>query len=390
MKFNQADRLKNLHVSGTRVVFTKCEKLIQQGNKIVSLTLGQPDYDTPKYIIDACKKSLDAGQTRYTDGSGIIELKKAICSKLKAENNLLYYPEEISVTTGVAQGMFVALMTCLNPGDEILVPDPVYLTYSEIPNIASAKIVKYDLLEENNYQIDINQVESLITNRTKMIVIVSPSNPTGSILSYQSLTSIADLAKKHDLLVLSDEIYDHFIYDNKPLISIASLPDMKIRSIVLNGFSKAMAMTGWRLGYIAAPVEMIEPMNRLSFYMTAGTTTFVQYAGVAGLTKEDGSIERMRSEFESRRNYLVSEINKLNYFSCKKPEGAFYVFMNIKKTGMSSVEFCDYALDNFNLAFIPGQVFGNNGEGYVRLSYAASMNVLKDAISILKIIDKSI
>ena len=267
----------------------------------------------------------------------------------------------------------------------------MYLTYSEIPNIAGAVIKKYDLLEENDYQVDVDQIRSLITDKTKMLVIVSPSNPTGGVLSRASLEAIAAIAKEHDLLVLSDEIYDRFVYDDEQeLVSIVSLPGMKERSIVLNGFSKSMAMTGWRLGYIAAPENMIEPMNRLSFYMTAGATTFVQYAGVAGLLEEDGSIERMRQEFKRRRDYLVEEINKMQHFSCKKPEGAFYIFMNIKKSGMTADEFCAYAIDKYRLATIPGTAFGRNGEGYVRLSYASTMEVLQKAISILHQIDQEL
>lgn len=389
MKFEQAHRLDDLHVSGTRVVFSKCAELAAQNIPVTALTLGQPDYDTPQYIIDACKKSLDAGQTRYTDGSGITELKEAVCEKLEKENGLHYVPGEISITTGVAQGMFVALLSTLNPGDEVLVPDPVYLTYSEIPSIAGAVIKKYDLLEENNYQVNVDEIRAKITDKTKMLVIVSPSNPTGGVLSRASVEAIAAIAREHDLLVLSDEIYDRFVYDEEQeLVSIASLPGMKERCIVLNGFSKSMAMTGWRLGYIAAPAEMIEPMNRLSFYMTAGATTFVQYAGVAGLREEDGSIERMRQEFKRRRDYLVEEINKMKNFSCKKPEGAFYIFMNIKKTGMTAADFCNFAIDEYRLALIPGTAFGANGEGYARLSYASSMEVLHKAIDVLREIDK--
>lgn len=391
MNFEQAHRLDNLHVSGTRVVFSKCAELAAQNIPVTALTLGEPDFSTPQYIVDACKRSLDAGQTRYTDGSGILELKEAVCEKLARENGLHYTPAEISVTTGVAQGMFVALLSTLNPGDEVLVPDPVYLTYSEIPNIAGAVIKKYNLLEENDYQVQVDEVRSLITEKTKMLVIVSPSNPTGGVLSRASMEALADIAREHDLLVLSDEIYDRFVYDDEQeLVSIASLPGMKERSIVLNGFSKSMAMTGWRLGYIAAPQEMIEPMNRLSFYMTAGATTFVQYAGVAALHEEDGSIERMRQEFKRRRDYLVEEINRLEHFSCKKPEGAFYIFMNIRKTGMTSAEFCSYAIDKYRLALIPSDAFGTNGEGYARLSYASSMEVLERAIGILQEMDRAL
>lgn len=234
-----------------------------------------------------------------------------------------------------------------------------------------------------------DEIRSKITDKTKLLVIVSPSNPTGGVLDRASLEAIADIAKEFDLIVLSDEIYDRFVYEeDQEFLSIASLPGMKERSIVLNGFSKSMAMTGWRLGYLCAPLAMIEPINRLSFYMTAGATTFSQYAGVVALNEEDGSIQRMRDEFKKRRDYLVEEINKLNNFSCLKPEGAFYIFMNIKKTGMNSDVFCNYAIDQYRLAMIPGSAFGDKGEGYARLSYATSMDELQKAVSILQEMDK--
>ena len=287
--------------------------------------------------------------------------------------------------------MFAAILSFLNPGDEIIVPDPVYLTYSAIPNIAGAVIKNYRLLEENDFQVDLAELEGLVTDKTKMIVIVSPSNPTGGVLDRVSLEKIAEIANKHDLLVLSDEIYERLTYDeDKPAISIASLPDMKERTIVLNGLSKSMAMTGWRIGYMAAPVELMEPMNRMTFYMTAGATTFAAHAAIEAMKNRDGSIEKMREEFKNRRDYLVAEINKLKNFSCKKPEGAFYIFMNIKKTGMTADEFCAYAIDKYRLATIPGTAFGRNGEGYVRLSYASSMDVLQKAVSILRQIDQEL
>ena len=391
MSFEQADRLKNVPMSKTRAIFAKCAELRKQGIEVTALTLGEPDFDTPEYVKDACKEALDLNLTKYEDNNGPFELRKAICEKLKAENNLEYIPDEISVTTGVAQGMFAAILSYLNPGDEIIVPDPVYLTYSAIPNIAGAVIKNYRLLEENDYQIDIDELESLVTEKTKMIVVVSPSNPTGGVLDKSSLEKIADVAKNHDLLVLSDEIYERLTYDeDKPAISIASLPGMKERTIVLNGLSKSMAMTGWRIGYMAAPIELIEPMNRMTFYMTAGATTFAAHAAIEAVKNLDGSIEKMRDEFKKRRDYLVGEINKMENFSCKMPEGAFYVFMNIKKTGMTSEEFCDFALDSVRLAVVPGDAFGECGEGYVRMSYATSMENLKKAVSLLMKIDKEI
>lgn len=389
MSFKQADRMVNVPMSKTRIIFGKCADLTAQGIDITALTLGEPDFDTPQYIKDACKDALDKGLTKYADNIGIVPLREAIRDKLRRENGLDYALSEISVTTGVAQGMFAALVAFLNPGDEVLVPDPVYLTYSAIPEIAQAKVKKYRLLEENDFQIDIDELKSLITDKTKMMVIVSPSNPTGGVLSRENLEAVARVAIENDLLVLTDEIYERLTYDeNYPHISIASLPGMKERTILLNGLSKSMAMTGWRVGYIAAPEELIEPMNRLCFYMTAGATSFVQYAAAEAIAREDGSVEKMRREFRKRRDYLVAEVNKMKNFSCAVPKGAFYVFMNISRTGMTSDEFCDYALDKCRLALIPGDAFGDCGKGFVRMSYATSMKNLEKAVACLRELDE--
>ena len=391
MTFKQADRLKGIPMSRTRVMLRKCQELRAAGEKVTALTLGEPDFDTPEYIIMACKKALDDGLTKYTDSTGPLELREAICRKLKRENGLVYCPEEISVTSGVEQGTFAAFMSFLNPGDEVLVQDPVYLTYTTIPGIAGATVKTYSLLEENDFQPDMNQLRSLVTDKTKMIAIVSPGNPTGSIFTRESLEAIAELAREKNLLVVSDEIYERLTYGEKDeVVSIASLPGMKERTILLNGLSKSMAMTGWRIGYMAAPPEFIDPLNRMAFYMTAGATSFAQYAAAEALDGDDGSAEKMRLEFKKRRDYLAGEINKMENFSCIVPQGAFYVFMNIKKTGMKSEEFCDYALEQYRLAMMPGDVFGQCGEGFVRLSYAASRQVLEEAVCILKDIDHEI
>ncbi|MGN0681349.1 MAG: pyridoxal phosphate-dependent aminotransferase [Candidatus Fimisoma sp.] len=391
MTFKQADRLKGIPMSRTRVMLRKCQELRAAGEKVTALTLGEPDFDTPEYIIMACKKALDDGLTKYTDSTGPLELREAICRKLKRENGLVYCPEEISVTSGVEQGTFAAFMSFLNPGDEVLVQDPVYLTYTTIPEIAGATVKTYSLLEENDFQPDMNQLRSLVTDKTKMIAMVSPGNPTGSIFTRESLEAIAELAREKNLLVVSDEIYERLTYGEKDeVVSIASLPGMKERTILLNGLSKSMAMTGWRIGYMAAPPELIDPLNRMAFYMTAGATSFAQYAAVEALDGDDGSAEKMRLEFKKRRDYLAGEINKMENFSCIVPQGAFYVFMNIKKTGMKSEEFCDYALEQYRLAMMPGDVFGQCGEGFVRLSYAASRQVLEEAVCILKDIDHEI
>lgn len=389
MTFKPADRLADVPMSKTRIIVGKCADLRASGVDVTALTLGEPDFDTPQHIKDACKKAIDDGFTKYAEVNGILPLREAICDKLKRENNLEYSTDEISVTTGVAQGMFAVLLSFLNPGDEILVPDPVYLTYTSIPPIAGAVTKSYRLLEENDFQVDIRELESLITDKTKMMVIVSPSNPTGGILKKDNLEKIAEVAKKHNLLILSDEIYERLTYGEPgECISIATLPGMKERTVILNGLSKSMAMTGWRLGYIAAPAELLEPINKIAFYMTAGSTSFVQYAAVDAFRNEDGSVEKMRQIFKERRDYLVKEINQLENFSCAMPQGAFYVFMNIRKTGMTSEAFCDYALEKYRLAIVPGDAFGRCGEGFVRLSYASSMDVLSKAVACLKLLDK--
>ena len=384
MEFKQAHRLENLHVSGTRVVFGKCAELAAQGIPVTALTLGQPDFDTPQYIIDACKKALDEGKTRYTDGSGIQELKEAVCQKLEKENGLHYTPNEISVTTGVAQGMFVALLSTLNPGDEVLVPDPVYLTYSEIPNIAGAVIRKYDLLEENDYQVDVDQIRSLITDKTKMLVIVSPSNPTGGVLSRASLEAIAAIAKEHDLLVLSDEIYDRFVYDDEQeLVSIASLPGMKERSIVLNGFSKSMAMTGWRLGYALAPQNIMDRIKQYHDFNTVGAPSPLMEAAVVGLDMPMSYYEEFGAHYAHMKALFTGGMKELG-IPFTDPQGTYFVLADISpflKKGQSDVDFCVEMAQKIGVGAVPGSSFFDEDVNHIiRLHFAKKDETLNTAL----------
>lgn len=389
--YPKAHRLDEVKMSPIRETLYKCAMLERQGHQLTKFTVGLPDFDTPEYVKEACKAALDKGLTKYADTKGVLELRQAISEKLMKDNGLEYSPEEIIVTSGVAQAMFVSMLAYLDPGDEIIVPNPVYNTYTSIPLIAGAVVKTYSLKEENDFQIDIDELASLITEKTKMIAIVSPNNPIGSVLTKENLEQVAELIRDTSIMVISDEIYERLSYDeDKPVVSIASIPGMRERTLVLNGVSKCFAMTGWRVGYVAAPKELLEPINVLSFYMTAGGVTFAQHAAAVAYKEEDGSLEAMRLEFLRRRNYIVEEINKLEHFSCLTPQGAFYVFMNIKKTGMSSKEFCDWMIDNYDCAFIPGSVFGSEGEGFVRLSYAASMETLEVAVKKLNDADKSL
>lgn len=380
MEFKQAKRMENVALSGIRIVANKCMKLESEGKKVIAFTMGEPDFKTPKYIIEAAKKAMDDGKTKYPPIEGIPALKKAISERYKKLGGVSYDPQEILVTTGAAQAMFLSMMCWLNPGDEVIVPDPGYNSYTTIPHIAGAVMKKYNLLEENEFQIDIEEIKGLITEKTKMLVLISPNNPLGSSLKKETVEALAEMLRDKKLLVISDEIYDRLSYEEEAPVSIASYPGMKEKTIVINGFSKYYAMTGWRLGWAAAPKELLEPMARLLFQTTAGAVSFVEEAAVAALEEEDSSCMEMVEEFKKRRDYLVEEINKIDKLSCLRPRGAFYVFMNIKKTGMSSAEFADFLLDKCCVAVVPGTVFGDNGEGYVRLSYANSMENIKEAM----------
>ena len=384
MSFTQADRMKNAPLSKIRVIMNKCAQLEQQGKRVIQFTVGEPDFGTPEYIRTAVKKAVDAGRTKYPPVDGIAALRNAVSAKLARENGLSYEPGEILITNGVAQGMFLAMMSWLDPGDEIIVPDPGYNSYTTIPNVAGAVMKRYNLLEENDFQIDIEEFAGLITDKTKMVVFISPNNPIGSVLRKDTIEALAGLLKDKDILVLSDEIYEKLHYDGEKPVSIAAYPGMKEKTIVLNGFSKYFSMTGWRLGYAAAPSDLLEPMVRLNFLTTAGVCAFVQEAGAAALEEDDGDCEKMRLEFQSRRDYLVEQLNRIHKLSCLRPEGAFYVFLNIKKTGMTSEKFADYLLEECQVAVVPGTVFGKNGEGFVRLSYATSIENITEAVKRIK------
>ena len=352
MFVEQAERMKDAPLSRIREIANHCAELEEQGKHIIKFTMGEPDFDTPQYIKDACIKAINDGKTKYAPINGIEPLRKAIVDKLKKENQVKYSLDEIMVTTGVAQGIFLSMMCFLNEGDEVILPNPGYNSYYTVPNVAGAITKKYSLTEENNFQIDIKELEGLITKKTKILVLINPNNPIGSILTEETLNKVADLVKE--------------------------------KTILMNGFSKYFAMTGWRLGYIAAPKQYIEPMIKMSFLMTAGGTTFVQYAAVEALRHDKNDCEKMRLEYKRRRDYLYKELNKIDKLSCLKPEGAFYIFLNIKKTGMSSDAFAQFLLEEAGVATIPGSVFEDQGEGFVRLSYATSYENIVEAVGKIK------
>lgn len=372
MNYRIADRVDRMAPSGIRKVNEKALAMERAGERIIHFEIGRPDFDTPEYIKQAAYNSLAAGNVHYTSNFGMTELRQAIAEKLRRENHVDYQASEILVTVGLSEAVFAVLAATLNEGDEILVPDPVWLNYINVPNLLGAKAVAYSLREETGFQMDLDELRSGITARTRAMVIVTPNNPTGGVLSQETLRQVAEIAAANDLLVISDEIYERLIYDGERHISIASLPGMKERTFTLNGMSKAYAMDGWRLGYVAAPEEYIAAMNKLHQHNTTCAPSFVQAAGVAALTQEGGEVADMVREYQRRRDYAVAAINDIPGIRCQCPKGAFYIFINCKALGMKSAELSVYLLENARIALVPGDVFGPGGEGYLRMSFANS------------------
>lgn len=376
--------MEMLPFSEIRVMMEKATNMQKQGEDVIHMEIGRPDFDTPQVIKQAAYDSIQRGNVFYTSNYGTPELRKAIAEKLLRDNHVAYDPEEILVTIGVGEGTYAAVAAFLAPGDEVLVPNPIWLNYIHVPNFFGAVPVSYDLKEENDFQIDVDQVRSLITPKTKMLVINTPGNPTGTVQSRETLEALAKLAIEHDLIVLSDEIYEKLVYGGAEHVSIASLPGMKERTITLNGFSKCYSMTGWRLGYAAAPKAFIQAMVRVHQYINTCASSFVQEAGITALEKAEPDVQEMVKEYTRRRDYVVQALNDMPGVHCKTPGGAFYVFANISSFGLSSNEMAEYLLENAKIATVAGSAFGTQGEGYIRLSYACSYERIVEGMARMK------
>jgi len=382
-KYYSADRMSNVPLSRIREVIDWAAREEAEGRNVIHLEIGEPDFSAPSYVRDATSNALRGKKIGYGPIMGKPELRQAIGKLYDKKYGISYSQKEIIVTHGVAQGLFLAIMAFLNDGDEILVPDPGYLVYGTLPNLARAAVVPYNLLSENGYQIDPEEIAQAITPRTKMILLNSPNNPTGTVLDLKSLEIVRRLAIEHDLIVISDEIYREVIFEDR-FTTIASLEGMRERTIILNGFSKYYAMTGWRLGYLLCPEDMMEPIMRLSFYNIACPVSFIQDAGYAALEGDQNVYREMVMEYKERRDYLCSELNDIPLLSCHVPDGTFYLMLDVRKTGMDSDQFCRHLLSKWGVAMVPGGVFGANGEGFVRISFSTSMQCLKEAIGRLR------
>ena len=379
-----AKRMDELAPSGIRKVNEKALAMERAGETVIHFELGRPDFDTPEYIKKACIADIEKGDVFYTSNFGTMELREAIAWKLKTQNNIDYKPSEIIVSVGLSEAVFDVMTAILDEGDEILVPNPGWLNYLNVPKLLGATPITYTLKEVNDYQIDLDEIRAKVTPRTKAMVLITPSNPTGGVLAENVLKELAEIAVKNDIMVISDEVYERLLYDDAKHISIASLPGMKERTITLGGFSKAYSMTGWRLGYMCAPVGIIQACVRVHQYTVTCASSFVQEAALTALSDCAEDVEAMRKEYQRRKDYVVKALNEIDGISCNNPHGAFYIFVNIKSLGMTSMEVAEYLLDNAKIALVPGSAFGSEGEGYLRISYACSYEDLQEACARIK------
>jgi aspartate aminotransferase len=376
-----ADRMASLGTETAFEVLARAKALERQGKEIIHLEIGEPDFDTPKNIKDAAVKALYGGYTHYVPAAGIPELREAIAEYISKTRKIPVDPEEVVVTPGAKPIMFFAILACVNRGEEVLYPNPGFPIYESVINFVEAKPVPIPLKEENDFRLDHEYIKEKITKKTRMIILNSPENPTGGVLTREDLKVIADcIAKRDDVIVLSDEIYSRIIYEGTHE-SIASLPGMKEKTIILDGFSKTYAMTGWRLGYGIMRKDLAEKITQLMINSNSCTCAFVQMAGVEALKGPQDSVDKMVAEFRKRREVIVSGLNNIKGITCKKPKGAFYVFPNIKGIGKKSKEFSDYLLNEAGVAVLPGTSFGKYGEGYLRISFANSIENIQKALN---------
>ncbi len=366
----------SLKPSGIRKFFD----VVNEMPDAISLGVGEPDFDTPWHIREEGIFSLEKGRTFYTSNSGLMELRKEITAYLSRRFKVEYIPEkEVLITVGGSEGIDMAFRAMINPGDEVIIPQPSYVSYEPCALLAGAKPVIIDLKAENDFRLTADELKAAITDKTKILVLPFPNNPTGAVMELKDLEAIVPIIVENDIYVLSDEIYAELTYTDKGHVSIASLPGMKERTILINGFSKAYAMTGWRLGYACGPANIIAQMTKIHQYAIMCAPTTSQYAAVEALRNGDDDVSQMRDAYNQRRRFLINTFERLG-LPCFEPFGAFYIFPCIKEFGMTSDEFATRLLMEEKVAVVPGTAFGDSGEGFLRISYAYSMEALKEAL----------
>ena len=371
-----SSRANSLTPSLSLSVDSKAKAMKSEGLDVCGFGAGEPDFDTPEHIKAAAIAALEAGFTKYTPSSGIPELRQAIAEKLEKDNSLSYKPSQIIVSTGAKHSCYNAILATCQPGDEVIIPSPYWLSYPEMVRLAGAEPIFVQTKEENGWKITRDDFENAMTPRTKMIILNSPNNPTGAVYTREEIAGIAEVAAEEEILILSDEIYEKLVYDGHEHVSIASLGnEFYDLTITVNGFSKAYAMTGWRLGYLAAPDPIARAIDSIQSHVTSNPCSFAQKGALAALKGDQQSIVDMRDEFDMRRQYIVERFAKIASVSIVKPNGAFYVLANISKLGLTSQNFADRLLSKANVSVVPGIAFGDDRT--VRFSYATSLDVIK-------------
>ncbi len=378
-----AERMSHLGTETAFEVLARARALESQGRSIIHLEIGEPDFDTPDNVKEAAVKALRAGWTHYGPSAGLPELRETIAEYISTTRGVSIDPAQVVVTPGAKPIIFFSALALLDPGDEVIYPNPGFPIYESMIDYVGAKRVPIPLLEKNRFAFDPDQLESLVTKKTRLVVINSPQNPTGGILPRETIARLCELAVKHDFMVLSDEIYSRMIYDGT-CVTPYTFPGMPERTIILDGHSKTYAMTGWRLGYGIFPKEMAVKVAKLQTNANSCTCSFTQIAGVEALRGPQDSVDRMVAEFRVRRDLIVDGLNKIPGISCHKPSGAFYVFPNITGTGKTSKQMEDHLMNEAGVAVLAGTAFGQYGEGYIRLSYANSQENIRTAIERIK------
>jgi aspartate aminotransferase len=374
-----SSRVETLSPSLTLAIDSKAKAMKAEGIDVCGFGAGEPDFDTPEHIKAAAQAALETGFTKYTPSSGIPELRQAIAEKLAADNKLEYKPSQVIVSNGAKQSCFNAIMAVCEPGDEVLIPAPYWLSYPEMVRLAGAEPIIVHTTQENSWKITAEQFEEAMTPKTKMIILNTPGNPTGSVYTREELRAISEVAAEEDIYILSDEIYEKLVYDGTEHVSIASLtPEAYDLTITVNGFSKAYAMTGWRLGYLAAPEPIARAIDSMQSHSTSNPCSFAQKGALAALKGDQQCIVDMREEFNLRREYMYGRLSSISGISAVKPLGAFYVLANISALGLNSTNFADRLLSKANVAVVPGIAFGDDQT--VRLSYATSLDVIKKGL----------
>lgn len=364
-------------------VLARAQELERQGKKIIHFEIGEPDMETPENVAQAGIQAIKDKKTHYTPSIGILELRKAVQDEVEKTRGYRPDLEQVIIIPGLKPGIFFSMLAIINPRDEVIFQDPGYPTYGSVTSFLGAKSIRVPLLEDNEFRMNPYDIKSRITNKTKLIIVNSPQNPTGSVITKSELDEIAELAEKHDIFIVSDEIYSKMTYDTSHYTPTVR-DEAKNRSVLLDGFSKYYAMTGWRLGYIIAPVKLAERLQDFLVSAISCTASFTQWAGIEALTGNQSFIDEMMKRFKEKRDKIVKGLNSIPGFNCLAPKGAFYAFPNIKDTGMNSVECADHLLYNAGVACLPGTAFGPYGEGYLRFSYANTLENIDLAIKRIK------